>query len=187
MSTSIERPPAKSLNPLLSLWPFLRPYRPMMMGGVLALLIGAGAQLALPVALRQLIDHVFAEKDLGTVNKWFLGFLAAAVIFGAFAALRFYMVTWVGERVVADLRSAIYRRVVRMDPMFYETTRGGEVLSRLTADTTLVQAIAGVNLSILLRSILSLIGALVLTGPTSARLLGGIRLLSPVLIGRRIR
>jgi ATP-binding cassette subfamily B protein len=95
--------------------------------------------------------------------------------------------------VVADLRSAIYRRVVRMDPMFYETTRVGEVLSRLTADTTLVQAIAGVNLSIVLRSTLSLIGALVLMGLTSARLMGVIVLLIPVVIvpliltGRRVR
>ena len=193
MSTPAERPRAKSLNPLLSLLPFLRPYRLMLVGAFIALLIAAGAQLALPVALRQLIDHVFAEKDLGTINIWFLGFLAAAVIFGAFAALRFYMVTWVGERVVADLRNAIYRRVVRMDPMFYETTRVGEVLSRLTADTTLVQAIAGVNLSIVLRSILSLIGALVLMGFTSARLMGVILLLIPVVIvpliltGRRVR
>jgi ATP-binding cassette subfamily B protein len=193
MSSPAERPRAKSLNPLFALLPFLRPYRPMMVGAFFALLIAAAAQLALPVALRQLIDHVFAEKDLGTINIWFLGFLAAAVIFGAFAALRFYMVTWVGERVVADLRTAIYRRVVRMDPMFYETTRVGEVLSRLTADTTLVQAIAGVNLSIVLRSILSLIGALVLMGLTSARLMGVILLMIPVVIvpliltGRRVR
>jgi ATP-binding cassette subfamily B protein len=193
MSSSAERPRAKSLNPLLSLLPFLRPYRLMMFGGVIALLIAAAAQLALPVALRQLIDHVFAEKDLGTINKWFLGFLAAAVIFGVFAALRFYTVTWVGERVVADLRAAIYRRVVRMDPMFYETTRVGEVLSRLTVDTTLVQAIAGVNLSIVLRSTLSLIGALVLMGFTSARLMGVILLLIPIVIvpliltGKRVR
>ena len=193
MSSPTDRPRAKSLNPLLALWPFLRPYRPMMIGGLFALLIAAGAQLALPVALRQLIDHVFAEKSLGTINKWFLGFLAAAVIFGVFAALRFYMVTWVGERVVADLRSAIYRRVVRMDPMFYETTRVGEVLSRLTADTTLVQAIAGVNLSIVLRSTLSLVGALALMGFTSARLMGVIMLLIPIVIvpliltGRRVR
>ena len=193
MSTPADRPRARSLNPLFALMPFLRPYRAMMLGAFFALLIAAAAQLALPVALRQLIDHVFAEKDLGTINKWFLGFLAAAVIFGAFAALRFYMVTWVGERVVADLRSAIYRRVVRMDPMFYETTRVGEVLSRLTADTTLVQAIAGVNLSIVLRSSLSLIGALVLMGFTSARLMGVILLMIPIVIvpliltGRRVR
>jgi len=193
MSSPAERPKAKSLNPLLALRPFLRPYWPMMVGAVFALLIAAAAQLALPVALRQLIDHVFAEKNLGTINKWFFGLIAAAVIYGVFAALRFYMVTWVGERVVADLRSAIYRRVVRMDPMFYETTRVGEVLSRLTADTTLVQAISGVNLSIVLRYTLSLIGALVLMGLTSARLMGVIVLMIPVVImpliltGRRVR
>ncbi len=193
MSTPADRPRAKSLNPLLSLLPFLRPYRLMILGGFIALLIAAAAQLALPVALRQLIDHVFSEKNLGVINKWFFGLIAAAVIYGVFAALRFYMVTWVGERVVADLRTAIYRRVVRMDPMFYETTRVGEVLSRLTADTTLVQAIAGVNLSIVLRSTLSLIGALVLMGLTSARLMGVILLMIPVVIvpliltGRRVR
>src|ERR1700743_8907 len=193
MSTPAERPRAKSLNPLLALMPFLRPYRFMMVGAFFALLIAAAAQLALPLALRQLIDHVFAERDLGTINKWFLGFLAAAVVFGAFAALRFYMVTWVGERVVADLRAAIYLRVVRMDPMFYYTPRGGWELSRLTAYTTLVQAIAGVNLSIVLRSTLSLIGALVLMGLTSAKLMGVILLMIPVVImpliltGRRVR
>jgi ATP-binding cassette subfamily B protein len=193
MSSPAARPRPKSLNPLLALWPFLRPYWPMMVGGVFALLIAAGAQLALPVALRQLIDHVFAEKNVGKINIWFVGLIAAAVVYGLFAALRFYTVTWVGERVVADLRSAIYRRVVRMDPVFYETTRVGEVLSRLTADTTLVQAIAGVNLSIVLRSTLSLIGALVLMGLTSAKLMGVILLMIPVVIvpliltGRRVR
>jgi ATP-binding cassette, subfamily B, bacterial len=193
MSTPLQRPPAKSLNPLLALLPFLRPYRLMMVGAFVALLIAAGAQLALPVALRQLIDQAFAEKNLQLINKWLFGFLAATVIFGAFAALRFYLVTWVGERVVADLRAAIYRRVVRMDLMFYETTKVGEVLSRLTADTTLVQAISGVNLSIVLRSTLSLIGALILMGLTSARLTGVILLLIPVIIvpliltGRRVR
>jgi ATP-binding cassette subfamily B protein len=195
MSTTNERPRAKSLNPLLALLPFLRPYRLMMAGAFFALLIAAAAQLALPVASRQLIDYVFGAKHLGPVNinARFFGFFAAAVIFGVFAALRFYMVTWVGERVVADLRRAIYRRVVRMDPMFYETTRVGEVLSRLTADTTLVQSIAGVNLSIVLRSILSLIGALILMGLTSAKLMGVILLMIPVVIvpliltGRRVR
>jgi ATP-binding cassette, subfamily B, bacterial len=193
MDTLSDRPKPKSLNPLRSLLPFLRPYRGMMAAAVCALLIASGAMLALPVALSQLIDHGIANKDAGTVNLYFIGFLAAAVAFGLFAALRFYLVTWVGERVVADLRVAIYRRVVRMDPMFYETTRVGEVLSRLTTDTTLVQAIAGVNLSIVLRSTLNLVGALVLMGLTSAKLMGVILLLMPVVVvplivtGRRVR
>ncbi len=181
MSSPAERPKAKSLNPLLALAPFLRPYWGMMAAASFALLIAAGAQLALPLALRQLIDLI-AERDAGRINRWFFVLLAAAVIFGVFAALRFYLVTWVGERVVADVRAAVYRRVVRMDPLFYETTRVGEVLSRLTADTTLVQAIAGVNLSIVLRSTLSLIGAIVLMGLTSAKLMGFILILVPVVI-----
>ena len=193
MSTPAERPRAKSLHPLLALLPFLRPYLRMMAAASFALLIAAAAQLALPLALRQLIDHGIAGRDASTINRWFLAFLAAAVVYGVFAALRFYLVTWVGERVVADLRTAVYRRVVRMDPLFYETTRVGEVLSRLTADTTLVQAISGVNLSIVLRSTLSLVGAIVLMGFTSAKLMSVILILIPVVIapliitGRRVR
>src|SRR5450755_52508 len=145
------------------------------------------------VALRQLIDHGLATRDSGTTNNLFSGFLGLAVVFGVSAALRFYLVTWLGERVVADLRTAVYRRAVRMEPLFYETTRVGEVLSRLTTDTTLVQTISGVNLSIILRSSLSLIGGLVMLGLTSAKLMGIILVLIPVVvvplivIGRRVR
>lgn len=193
MSTSEDRPRAKSLHPLRALLPFLRPYRGTLVAAAFALLVAAAAMLALPMALRQLIDRGLATRDSGTINLYFIGFLTAAGAFGIFAALRFYLVTWVGERVVADLRAAIYRRVVRMDPLFFETTRVGEVLSRLTTDTTLVQAISGVNLSIVLRSSLSLIGALVLMGLTSAKLTGVILALIPavvaplILTGRRVR
>jgi ATP-binding cassette subfamily B protein len=193
MSVTAERPRAKSLNPLRALIPFLLPYRGMMVAALVALVVAAVAMLALPLALRQVIDHGLAAKDAGTVNRDFIGFLAAAVVFGAAAALRFYLVTWLGERVVADLRAAVYRRVVRMDPMFYETTRVGEVLSRLTTDSTLVQAISGVNLSIILRSTLSVIGGLVMLGLTSAKLMGVMLVLIPivvvplVVVGRRVR
>lgn len=193
MNATADRARTKSLKPLRSLVPFLMPYQGMMLAALGALLVAAIAMLALPIALRQLIDHGLAANDASTINRYFLGFLAAAVIFGVFAALRFYLVTWLGERVVADLRSAVYRRVVRMDPLFYETTRVGEVLSRLTADTTLVQAISGVNLSIILRSSLSLVGALVMLGLTNAKLMGIILVLIPVVvvplivIGRRVR
>ena len=193
MSANPDRPLPKSLNPLRALVPFLRPYRGVMAAAIVALVLAAVAMLVLPLALRQLIDHGIAAKDASTINRYFIGFLAAALLYGVFAALRFYLVTWVGERVVADLRTAVYRRVVRMDPMFYETTRVGEVLSRLTTDTTLVQAISGVNLSIVLRSSLSLIGALIMLGLTSAKLMGVILILMPVVvvplivIGRRVR
>jgi ATP-binding cassette subfamily B protein len=192
MDSTADRPRAKSLAPLRTLWPFIRPYRGMMAAALSALLVATVAMLALPLALRRVID-VLAAKDAGTTNRIFIGFLAAAVVLAVFGALRFYLVTWLGERVIADLRAAVYRNVIRMDPLFYETTRVGEILSRLTTDTTLVQAISGVNLSIILRSTLSLIGALVLLALTSAKLMGAILVLLPVVvvplivIGRRVR
>jgi ATP-binding cassette, subfamily B, bacterial len=193
MNETAPRPPAKSLNPLLALIPFLRPYRAVLLAAMGALLIASAAMLALPVALRQLIDHGITAGNAATINRYFFGFLGAALIYGVFAALRFYLVTWLGERVVADLRTAVYQRVVRMDPMFYEVTRTGEILSRLTADTTLVQAISGVNLSIILRSVLSLSGALIMLGLTSAKLTGMILVLIPIVVaplivvGRQVR
>src|SRR5450755_52073 len=193
MNETAPRPPAKSLNPLLALIPFLRPYRAVLLAAMGALLIASAAMLALPVALRQLIDHGITAGNAATINRYFFGFLGAALIYGVFAALRFYLVTWLGERVVADLRTAVYQRVVRMDPMFYEITRTGEILSRLTADTTLVQAISGVNLSIILRSVLSLSGALIMLGLTSAKLTGMILVLIPIVVaplivvGRQVR
>jgi ATP-binding cassette subfamily B protein len=192
MSDSQDRPRSRSLSPLRTLLPFVRPYRAMAAAALGALLIATAAMLALPVALRRVIN-VLAVKDAAATNHMFVGLLAVAAILAGFGALRFYLVTRLGERVVADLRTAVYRRVVRMDPMFFDTTRVGEVLSRLTTDTTLVQAVSGVNLSIILRSSLSIVGALVLLALTSAKLTGFILILIPVVvaplifIGRRVR
>jgi ATP-binding cassette subfamily B protein len=193
MADARDRPKSKSLRPLRALIPFLKPHSWILTSALGALIVAAAAMLALPVALRQLIDHGLVASNVAVINRYFLGFLAAAVVFGIFAALRFYLVTWLGERVVADLREAVYRRVVRMDPTFFEVTRTGEVLSRLTADTTLVQAISGVNLSIMLRSVLNLIGAMIMLALTSARLMGVILVLIPlvigpiIIVGRRVR
>jgi ATP-binding cassette, subfamily B, bacterial len=192
MNAALDRPPAKSLSPLRSLLPFLRPYRGRAYAALGSLLVATAAMLALPLALRRFID-VLAARNATATNRIFILCLAAAVLWAAAAAVRFYLVTWVGERVIADLRAAVYRRVVHMDPLFFETTRVGEVLSRLTTDTTLVQSISGVNLSIILRSSLSLVLSLVLLAITSARLTGIILVLIPVVvaplivIGRRVR
>ncbi len=188
-----DRPKARSLGPLRALLPYLEPYRGVLVLALLALLVAAAAMLALPVAFRHLIDQGLSSRSTDTINQYFVAFLAAAAVFGVFAALRFYLVSWLGERVVADLRAAVYARVIRMDPAFFEVTRTGEVLSRLTADTTLVQSIAGVNLSITLRSAISLIGSLAMLAVTSAKLTGMILVLIPVVLvplivlGRRVR
>jgi ATP-binding cassette subfamily B protein len=193
MPDSTDRPKAKSLRPLKALLPFLAPHRVLLYSALAALVIAAAALLILPLQLRQVIDYGLKSGSASRINRYFVGFLIAGVALGLFSALRLYLVTWLGERVVADLREAVYRRVVRMDPTFFEVTRTGEVLSRLTADTTLVQAIAGVNLSITLRSALNLVGGLVMLELTSARLMGVILIMIPLVItpliavGRRVR
>jgi ATP-binding cassette subfamily B protein len=190
---SSERPKGTSLKPLRALAPFLGPYRGTLIAAMGALVIASGAMLVLPVALRHVIDNGFIAQDIETVNRYFLWFLVVAVVFSLFAALRYYLVTWLGERVVADIRNAVYARVIQMDPAFFEVTRTGEVLSRLTTDTTLVQSISGVGLSIALRSTLNLVGGLILLVITSPQLaaytLMGIPfvVLPVIIVGRRIR
>lgn len=191
--SSSDRPAAKSLKPLRTLWPFITPYYLTLIAALIALLIASAAMLAMPVALRFLIDNGFMAQDMGTVNRYFGWFLAASVVFSLFASMRYYLVTWLGERVVADIRNAVYARVIRMDATFFEITRTGEVLSRLTTDTTLVQSISGSGLSIALRSTVSLVGGLIMLVLTSAQmaaytLVGIVVVVLPVfVIGRLIR
>ena len=190
---STERPKGASLKPLRALLPYLAPYSGRMLLALLALLIAAGAMLALPMALKNVIDQGFSSSNAAAIDRYFLLLLLAAAVFAAFASLRFYLVGWIGERVVADIRSAVYERVIRMDPAFFEVTKTGEVLSRLTTDTTLIQSLAGAGLSILLRSAVSFAGSLVLLLLTSLKLALIIFALIPavlvpmLLFGRRVR
>jgi ATP-binding cassette subfamily B protein len=192
VSTS-ERPKGSSLKPLRALLPFLAPYRGRMTVAFLALLVAAAAMLALPQALKNVIDKGFSAANAAAIDRYFLWLLVAAGVFAAFASLRMYLVNWIGERVVADLRSAVYARVIRMDPAFFEVTKTGEVLSRLTTDTTLIQSLSGIGLSILLRSTVSFLGSLVLLLLTSLKLALIIFALIPtvlapmLLFGRRVR
>ena len=193
MDESTERPKGKSLQPLRAIVPFVRPYLGTLYFAFTALILASAAQLALPIAIRYLIDAGMLAEDAASIDRYFLGLFAVAMAFGLFSAVRFYLVTWLGERVVADIRNAVYRHVVRLDPTFFEVTRTGEVLSRLTTDTTLIQSISGAGLSIALRSMLNLVGAVVMLTVTSPRLAGMILLLLPlvivpiILIGRRVR
>ncbi|GHD81896.1 ABC transporter transmembrane domain-containing protein [Vogesella fluminis] len=179
------------LTPLSGLWPFLRPYRVRALLAALALLVAATATLLLPVAFRYLIDHVFVQHK--AVDGYFLALLALALVLALFTALRFYLVSWLGERVTADVRSAVYRHVIRMSPEYFETLQTGEVLSRLTTDTTLVQTVIGTSLSMGLRNLLLMLGGLVMLAVTSPSLTGYILVtlllvILPILIfGRRVR
>ncbi len=190
---SPQRPASRSLAPLRALLPFLLRYRARLVLALGALLVAGAAMLALPVAVRYLIDGGLTSGDTQGIDRYFVGLFGVALVFGCFAALRFYLVTWLGERVVADLRDAVYARVLGMDPAFFEVTRTGEVLSRLTTDTTLIQSIAGAGMSIALRSTLTLVGGLAMLAVTSPGLTGLVLLLVPLVliplltIGRRVR
>lgn len=182
--------PARSLRALV---PFILRYRRRLVLALGALLLATAALLALPVAIRFVIDAGIGGDDAAGVDRWFALLFAVAGVFGVTAALRYYLVSWLGERVVADIRERVYRKVIRLDPAFFETTQTGEVLSRLTTDTTLIQSIAGVGISIALRSALQLIGGLAMLIVTSPGLAGVIVLLVPIVvvpvlyIARRVR
>jgi ATP-binding cassette subfamily B protein len=164
-----------------------------MLWALLALLVAAVAMLSLPQALKNVIDKGFSAANAAAIDRYFVLLLVAAAVFAAFASLRMYLVNWIGERVVADLRSAVYQRVIRMDPAFFEVTRTGEVLSRITTDTTLIQSLSGIGLSILLRNTVSFFGSLVLLLMTSLKLALIIFALIPTVLlpmlifGRRVR
>ncbi|MBN3761921.1 ABC transporter transmembrane domain-containing protein [Burkholderia sp. Ac-20365] len=181
------------VTPLFALLPFLRPYAKRWALAFLALLTSAGATLALPVAFKYLIDRGFASGDRTHIDRYFIALFVVSLILAAATALRFYWVSWLGERVTADLRRAVYDHVMRMSPQFFETTQTGEVLSRLTTDTTLIQTVVGTSLSLGLRNLLLAVGGVAMLVATSPVLSGYIIVtlvvvVAPIVIfGRRVR
>ena len=187
----------RSVRSLSGLLPFLTPYRGRIASAVVFLVLAAVSTLIFPVALRSLIDQGFVAADPGervmAMREHFFALFAVGAALGLFSALRFYMVTWLGERVTADLRNAVYSHVVTQSPQFFETTQTGEVLSRLTTDTTLVQTVVGSSLSMGLRNAVLGIGAmamLIVTNPyVMTQVLGILVLvvLPSLYFGRRVR
>jgi ATP-binding cassette subfamily B protein len=185
-----------SLATLKALLPFLAPYRRQFVLAGIALLVAAAATLAIPYAFRQMIDLGFGtpgSQSVRHINTYFLALFGVACVLAVATAARFYLVSWLGERVTADIRSAVYTHVLRQSPQFFETTQSGEVLSRLTTDTTLIQALVGTSISMALRNSLLMVGGLALLFVTSPRLsaiiivLLALVVLPIVLYGRRVR
>ena len=194
---SQERTKASNPKSLSGLLPFLRPYSARIVLALCFLVLAAMATLAFPLALRSLIDGGLMQADKGdqlmALREHFGLLFAVAVALGLFSAGRFYMVTWLGERVTADLRNAVYQHVLHQSPEFFETTQTGEVLSRLSADTTLVQTVVGSSLSMGLRNLVMGVGALgilVWTNPLvmlQVALVLVLIVLPSVWFGRRVR
>ena len=196
-STRPEKTPSPSPQSLSGLLPFLRPYRGHIALAGLFLVLAALATLAFPLALGSLVDGGLVQADKGAqvmaLREHFLVLFAVAVALGLFSAGRFYMVSWLGERITADLRTAVYSHVLRQSPAFFESTQTGEVLSRLTSDTTLVQTVVGSSLSMGLRNLVMGLGALAMlvwTNPyVMVQVLGILVLvvLPSLWFGRRVR
>ncbi len=188
-----SRPTSKSLTPLRALKPFVTPYRGIIAAAGLALIAAAGATLVLPAAVRGVIDHGFSVADAANIGRYFFALIAVAGIIGIASATRFYLVTWIGERITADVRSSVFGHVLSLSPGFFEKTRTGEVLSRLTADTTLVQTVVGSSASFALRNLVLAIGSIIMMVVTSPKLTGlcliGVPLVvAPIILfGRRVR
>jgi ATP-binding cassette subfamily B protein len=186
------RPGLSSAAPLGRLLPFLRPYRGLLVLWLGSLALSSLATLSLPVAVRFMIDRGFAGEDPGAIDRWFAGLLGVAVLLAVATAARFFFVSLLGERVAADLRRALYSRLLLLDIEFFERTRAGELVSRLSADTELLRTVVGSSASVALRSVVTFIGSSIALAVTSPRLAGfaaiGIPLviLPIVFFGRRV-
>jgi len=191
--SAAQRPVGRDLRVLVPLAGFVRPYLQTLLLGVLALALGAGAILAFGFVLQLVVDAGLSEQDPAALNRALLGLLAAVAVMATGTGLRIYLVTRLGERVVADLRRAVFANVIEMDPGFFERTRTGEVISRLTADTTVIQVVVGSTLAIAARNLLLIVGGLVLMLLTSPMLTAWLLLGLPVValpvwaLGRRVR
>ena len=195
---------SKKIAPLANLWPFLRPYHPRVLLAFILLCLGSATLLMVPLAFRDLIDFGFVSNATSSkansglmgnlsLNGHFLVMFALAIFWALMIASRYYTISWVGERVTADLRSAVYARVMTQSPQFFETTQTGEVLSRLTGDTTLIQTVVGSSVSMGLRSLFQFIGGMVMLAVTNLYLFSlniGLMLLlilPIIIIGRSVK
>jgi len=195
---------SKKIAPLANLWPFLRPYHSRVLLAFILLCLGSATLLMVPLAFRDLIDLGFVSNATSSktnsglmgnlsLNGHFLVMFALAIFWALMIASRYYTISWVGERVTADLRSAVYARVMTQSPQFFETTQTGEVLSRLTGDTTLIQTVVGSSVSMGLRSLFQFIGGMVMLAVTNLYLFSlniGLMLLlilPIIIIGRSVK
>ncbi len=187
-----DREKSKRIGALAGLWPFMAPYKALIAAAIGALILTACVSLVLPLAVRRVVDG-FETSAAELLDQYFAAALGIAGLLAVGTGLRYYLVTRLGERVVADIRKAVFDRMMGMSPSFYEQIMTGEVLSRITTDTTLILSVIGSSVSIALRNLLILLGGLVLLMLTSAKLTGLVLLIVPavivpiIVLGRRLR
>jgi ATP-binding cassette, subfamily B, bacterial len=192
-NSQLNPAPQTSVKPLLALLPFVRPYRAQLLWALLFLLVSAGAALVLPRAVGKMIDHGFSAADAAFIDQYFIALFVVAAVLALASAARFYFVSRLGERVIADVRRAVYAHILKQEQSFFEVTKSGELLSRLTTDTELVQTLIGSGVSVALRHVLMLIGSIILLVLASPRLsllivIGIPLVVAPIfIIGKRVQ
>jgi len=185
-------PPKGALVALSGLVPFLKPYSWRVLGALIALVFAASSVLAIGQAIRRVLDNGFAEES-AFIDQYFIALMGVVTVLAAATFCRYYLVTWLGERVIADLRKAVYSHVLTLSPSFYDQLRVGEVISRLTTDTTLIQSVIGSSASVAMRNLLMFLGGGVLLVITSPKLTAYTFVLIPVVLlpilifGRKVR
>jgi len=188
-----DRPTSRRVTSLRALRPYLRRYRLQIGLIALFLVLAATGTIAVPAAIGQVIDRGFMADDADTINRWFWLLFGAATLMAVAGGARFYWVSWLGQRIITDIRRDVYQRVIGMEPEFFASTRTGEVLSRLNTDTTLVEALIGSSASVAVRNLLMLVAAsvlLVVTAPSLAGVIGAMILLvflPAAVLGRWVR
>ncbi|MEZ5788198.1 MAG: ABC transporter transmembrane domain-containing protein [Xanthobacteraceae bacterium] len=160
----------RSARPLLALVPFIARYRASAIGALVALIVASLATLAVPIAVRRMIDFGFSEDRIGLINQYFSVMILVAAVLAVASAARYYLVTTIGERVVADIRANVFAHLTALSPSFFDSARTGELVSRLTADTTQIKAAVGTSISVALRNLVLFIGSALMMVITSPRL-----------------
>jgi ATP-binding cassette, subfamily B, bacterial len=185
IETALTGAPAKSsarLRPLLALAPYIARYRWRAILALVSLTVAAFATLVVPVAVRRMIDFGFTPKGVAMINSYFSVMIAVVAVLALASASRYYLVMTLGERIVADLRRDVFAHLMSLSPAFFDSARSGELISRLTADTTQIKSAAGASASIALRNILMFLGAAAMMVITSPRLSGLVLLAIPVIV-----
>ncbi len=183
----------RSLKPLVRLTPYLRRYQHQITLALIALIIASVATLLIPIAVRRVIDHGFTTANATLVNQYFAVMIAVVLLLAVSSAIRFYYVMWLGEKIVADVRDTLFEHLLKLSPAFYESQKTGEVISRLTADTTQIKSAFSSTASIALRNVVMLMGAITMMIVTSPKLAGLAGLAIPLIVlplvtyGRRVR
>lgn len=191
--SSEEKRKRVSLRPLVAFKPYLLRHKGMLVTAFVALVVAAGATLAVPLAMRRMIDLGFSGIDPDLIDTYFATLIGVGLVLAVSSAVRFYCVNWLGERVVADVRSDVFRHLTGLSPAFYEVSHSGEVMSRLTADTTQVKAAASTAISQAIRNTLLVVGAVVMMVVTSAKLSLAVLIAIPIIVlplvayGRSVR